>query len=202
METKTITSSPPVTASFVREDERRTKTVDKEASEPYCQYTSTVDVNIHDNLRARDADSDDFDENAALNNARSDEEGRRANGDDDADVDDGAWPVLVPQAIIRPPVDELYEFEDILGEGAFSTVVLGERQPNGGKWAIKIIDKARLDTEQRRQRALTEINILTQCSHPNIMRIESIHESKLDVCLVLPLYDFSSFYLFFKYHFL
>jgi len=97
------------------------------------------------------------------------------------------WLQIVPQAIINPAVDEVYEFQDVLGEGAFSTVVLGARQPGGERFAIKIIDKMKLDTQLRQQRVLTEINILNQCSHPNIIHLESVHESKLDVCLVLPL---------------
>ncbi|KAL6074717.1 Serine/threonine-protein kinase dclk3 [Balamuthia mandrillaris] len=100
-----------------------------------------------------------------------------------------SWEQIVRDSVINPPVDQVYEFEDIIGTGSFSDVVLGVQLTTGKKYAIKIIDKAKIDTAKRKQRVLTEIDILRECDHPYIVKVHQIYESHLDICLVLDLME-------------
>ncbi len=67
-------------------------------------------------------------------------------------------------------------------------MVLGRHNETKQAYAVKVMDKAKLDTTRRIQRVLTEIAILKECSHENILRLYETYESALDISLVLELY--------------
>lgn len=83
--------------------------------------------------------------------------------------------------------EDVYEMEDIIGEGTFSDVVRGVK--DGQKYAIKIIDKTKITTEKQKWRLKNEIAIHKQCLHPNIARYIEYYESDIDVCIVMELCD-------------
>jgi len=84
-------------------------------------------------------------------------------------------------------VMDVYDFTEIIGEGAFSTVVLGHHLETGEQNAIKIIEKAKIQSEVQRERVDREIDIQKNCDHPNIVKLIETYESDLEVCLVLEL---------------
>eukprot|EP01112_Ceratiomyxa_fruticulosa_P013845 TRINITY_DN391_c0_g1_i1.p1 TRINITY_DN391_c0_g1~~TRINITY_DN391_c0_g1_i1.p1 ORF type:complete len:470 (+),score=87.17 TRINITY_DN391_c0_g1_i1:161-1570(+) len=91
--------------------------------------------------------------------------------------------IIIPQS-----VGDFYEFEEILGEGNTSQVVLGVHLTTKSKVAIKIIDKERLENnELNRERLEREIAILRRCNHNNIVKLEAVYESDLEVSLVMEL---------------
>jgi len=55
------------------------------------------------------------------------------------------------------------------------------------KYAIKIIDKAKIITDVQRERADREIAILKMCNHPNIVKLVETFESDDEISLVMEL---------------
>jgi serine/threonine protein kinase len=63
-----------------------------------------------------------------------------------------------------------YEFERVIGKGNFAVVKLANHTITNVKVAVKIIDKTRLDVENRRKVA-REVEIMKQLDHPNIIQL-------------------------------
>jgi len=73
----------------------------------------------------------------------------------------------------------------VIGTGAFGKVVLGVHKLTSKKVAIKVIDKANLKDEYRRNKVKTEIKILTTLRHPNIVKLLEVFESSKHVFIVM-----------------
>jgi len=86
----------------------------------------------------------------------------------------------------RPRCEEVYDFDQIVGSGTFSDVVRGKHK-DGKFYAIKIIDKAKVQNAKQKWRIQNEIELHKRCSHPNIVKLIDYYESDLDICLVLEL---------------
>jgi len=84
-------------------------------------------------------------------------------------------------------VTDVYEFEEILGEGAFSSVVLATKNDSKKQYAIKLIDKSKIIDEIQRQRVDREIAILKTCNHPNIVKLVDVFESDDEISMVMEL---------------
>ena len=56
-----------------------------------------------------------------------------------------------------------------LGKGTFGEVVLGTNTLTGKKFAIKILEKDKIDDVQDAERVVREINILRVVKHPTII---------------------------------
>jgi serine/threonine protein kinase len=98
-------------------------------------------------------------------------------------VPDGAQRLIVPQR-----VDEVYELLDILGEGAYSSVCLGQHNESGERVAVKVIDVSQLTTPKLRWRLHNEFSINRLCTgHPNLVQLREVWESDDDACFVLDL---------------
>ena len=75
-----------------------------------------------------------------------------------------------------------YLLEKTIGEGQFGKVKLATHLPSGTRVAIKIIDKARLNSDTLRM-VQREVAIMKMLHHPNIIRLYEVIES--DACLFL-----------------
>ncbi len=84
-------------------------------------------------------------------------------------------------------IDSLYDTLELLGQGTFAKVKRGREKSTGDEYAIKIIDKA--DLAENRESILTEISILKNVSHPNVIRLHQIFESKKKIYLVTELLE-------------
>jgi Protein kinase domain/FHA domain len=83
-----------------------------------------------------------------------------------------------------------YLLRSELGRGAFATVRLGIHRETGQKFAIKIIDKKRMDksaSQSGRDALQDEIDILKRADHPNIIGIKEVFDSERFMYLVLEL---------------
>jgi serine/threonine protein kinase len=69
-----------------------------------------------------------------------------------------------------------YEFERVIGKGNFAVVKLANHTITNVKVAVKIIDKTRLDVENRRKVA-REVEIMKQLDHPNIIQLFQVMET-------------------------
>jgi len=63
-----------------------------------------------------------------------------------------------------------FTFGRVLGEGSYGAVVLG-KDASGKEYAIKMLEKKHLVKEKKVKYATTERDILTQCNHPNIVKL-------------------------------
>jgi len=84
--------------------------------------------------------------------------------------------------------EEIYEMEEIIGEGTFSSVVRGIHNKTNEAYAIKIIDKTKIENSKQLFRIYNEINLHRRCSgHVNIAKFVEYYETDIDVCIVMEL---------------
>jgi len=83
------------------------------------------------------------------------------------------------------PVEESYHILDEIGRGAFSVVRVGVHKKTGKKYAIKLIEKANLGADLNRLQ--TEIKILKQVDHPNIIKLKELFETPKILAIVTEL---------------
>jgi calcium/calmodulin-dependent protein kinase I len=77
-----------------------------------------------------------------------------------------------------------YKMGKTLGTGSFATVKKATHKSEGGVWAIKCINKANLaaDDEEALQ---TEVNIMNQVSHPNIITLKEVYDTPKTFYMVI-----------------
>jgi len=79
-----------------------------------------------------------------------------------------------------------YKLDKVLGEGSFAVVRKGIKKSTNEEFAIKIIDKTNLESDD--QLALqTEVEILSQIDHPNIVKLHEIYDEKTRFNMVMEL---------------
>jgi len=88
-------------------------------------------------------------------------------------------------------VDSLYDIKETIGQGSFAKVKRGIERSTGKEFAIKIINKDNVD---QRESIMTEIIILKNVSHPNIMKLHHVFESSYRIYLVTELLEGGELY--------
>ncbi len=83
-------------------------------------------------------------------------------------------------------VEKKYKFGRTLGQGTFATVKMATSLADGSKWAVKIIKRSALTSEDE-ESLKTEIQILQLTNHPNIVSVREIFYCKNYVYLVMEL---------------
>mmetsp|Transcript_24109 Transcript_24109/g.41198 ORF Transcript_24109/g.41198 Transcript_24109/m.41198 type:complete len:289 (-) Transcript_24109:145-1011(-) len=78
---------------------------------------------------------------------------------------------------------DFYELHEELGQGEFSVVIRGTHKETGEEYAIKCIEKHDVDTS----RLQTEVDILTQVSHPHIISLKEVFDTPDTLYLVMEL---------------
>jgi serine/threonine protein kinase len=79
-----------------------------------------------------------------------------------------------------------YKLDKVLGEGSFAVVRKGIKKATNEEFAIKIIDKTNLESDD--QFALqSEVDILSQIDHPNIVKLHEIYDEKTRFNMVMEL---------------
>jgi len=92
----------------------------------------------------------------------------------------------------KPRCEEVYEMEEIIGEGTSSDVVRAFHNMTKQKVAVKIIDKSKVKTDKQRWRLRNEVKLhkrACKIHHHNIVEFIEPYESDIDLCLVLELCD-------------
>lgn len=85
-------------------------------------------------------------------------------------------------------VAEYYEIQDIVGEGATSTVYRGCRISDGRVHALKVISTMGLGKDQQRL-LKAETEIMKQVEHPHLVKLHDIYETKDNVVLAMELLE-------------
>lgn len=96
------------------------------------------------------------------------------------------WIAAITQAS-KMTIRDLYDIKRELGAGTFATVKLGVLKSTGQMYAIKIIDKATL--QENREALLTEISILKQVDHKNVINMKEIFETRKKLYLIMDVLD-------------
>lgn len=90
-------------------------------------------------------------------------------------------PQSVPESTAPPPktpdqkFNHVYKMGKSLGEGAFSKVNEGTHKTTGQVYAVKVVVKGKL-TQEDELALKDEITILTELSHPNIIRLYDVYD--------------------------
>ena len=83
-------------------------------------------------------------------------------------------------------LESTYVLSDTLGTGSFAVVKKGTERADGSQWAVKIIEKAKL--EKADVEALqTEVAILETVRHPNIVALRQVFDSPSIFYMVMEL---------------
>jgi len=94
------------------------------------------------------------------------------------------WLTKMQHAAQVVPIEEDYVIGKELGRGRFSRVCECVHKVRGTRYAVKIIEKASIEPEEK---ALlrTEIAVLKLVNHPNIIKMEGIYETKTHMYIVM-----------------
>jgi len=88
------------------------------------------------------------------------------------------------EGAIPEEVTKDFELKETLGTGHFSKVKLGIRRATGEKCAVKIIEKP---TGSKIAMLKAEVDILTKCDHPNVVKMYAVYETETHLFLCLEL---------------
>jgi serine/threonine protein kinase len=95
-----------------------------------------------------------------------------------------SWLTALQHAAQVIPIEEDYVIGNELGRGRFSTVCDCVHKVTQVKYAVKIIEKASIEAEDK---ALlrTEIAVLKLVNHPNIIKLQGVYESRGRLYIVM-----------------
>jgi len=83
-------------------------------------------------------------------------------------------------------IHSIYDVKETLGEGTFAKVKRCRNKSTGKEFAVKIIDKKMVTDKTS---IMTEITIMKNVSHPNIITLHHVFETKLHIYLVMDLLE-------------
>jgi len=101
-----------------------------------------------------------------------------------SELDRDTWVTALQHAAQVIPIEDDYVMGKELGRGRFSVVCECVHKLTNRHCAVKIIDKATIEPEEK-QLLRTEIAVLKLVNHPNIIRLEGIYESKAHIYIVM-----------------
>lgn len=78
-------------------------------------------------------------------------------------------------------LDKRYHIGRTLGDGNFAVVRLARRRDTGQQYAIKMIDKTKLNGKE--SMLFNEVTIMHRCNHPNIVRLYEEFETPKEIWL-------------------
>lgn len=94
------------------------------------------------------------------------------------------WVFALQHAAQVVPIEDDYVIGREVGRGRFSIVCECVHKVTGQHCAVKIINKATIEPEEK-QLLRTEIAVLKLVNHPNIIHLEGIYESKQSIYIVM-----------------
>ena len=98
------------------------------------------------------------------------------------------WVPRLESAAKSRRIDEFYEFKDRIGSGKFSDVYSAVELQTDFHWAVKIIDKKRLNDSER-EMLRSEIAIMRLLNHPNVVEMKEVFEDKNKMYVVMELVE-------------
>lgn len=83
-------------------------------------------------------------------------------------------------------IKETYKIEATIGRGSFATVKQAKHRESGVRYAVKVLSKRKMSEEDKAAME-TEITIMKQIDHPNIVKLLDVFEDERHWCLVMEL---------------
>ncbi len=83
-------------------------------------------------------------------------------------------------------IKDTYKIEGTIGKGSFATVKKAKHRQTQERFAVKVLSKKKM-TEEDKVAMRTEIEILKQVDHPNIVKLIDVFEDERHLCLVMEL---------------
>lgn len=74
-----------------------------------------------------------------------------------------------------------------LGEGAYAKVIKVQSRLSGKFYAMKVIAKKKIENYNMKDQLKNEVKIMSQLSHPNIIKLYTIFEDKKNIYFVIEL---------------
>ncbi|RCI06544.1 pkb-activating kinase-like protein [Rhizopus stolonifer] len=109
------------------------------------------------------------------------------------EVDDPSHPLHLHR---REVTD--FEYGDILGEGSYSTVLVGKDKKSGKCYAIKRLDKAHIVKNNKVKYVMIERDALSKMNHPGIVKLYWTFKDDQSLYFVLDLAENGELYTFIK----
>lgn len=81
-------------------------------------------------------------------------------------------------------IKDTYKIERTIGKGSFATVRKCKNRATGDYFAVKILSKRKMAAEDKAS-LMTEIEIMKQVDHPNIVKMVDFFEDEGHYCLVM-----------------
>jgi len=98
------------------------------------------------------------------------------------------WLQKLVQAAKTRKVEEYYEFKEKIGTGKFSDVYTAVEMSTNLQWAIKVVEKKRLN-EQEREMMRSEVAIMRLLNHNNVVQMKEVFEDKQKMYLITELVE-------------
>lgn len=98
------------------------------------------------------------------------------------------WVRRLGQLAKTSKVEDYFEFKDRLGSGRFSDVFTALELRTGFEWAIKVVEKTRLN-ELEREMLRSEVAIMRLLNHPNVVEMKEVYEDRTKLYLVMELVE-------------
>eukprot|EP01053_Blabericola_migrator_P002783 Blabericola_migrator_1__2782@NODE_1796_length_3779_cov_80_525862_g1158_i0_p1_GENE_NODE_1796_length_3779_cov_80_525862_g1158_i0NODE_1796_length_3779_cov_80_525862_g1158_i0_p1_ORF_typecomplete_len1184_score182_94Pkinase/PF00069_25/3e74Pkinase_Tyr/PF07714_17/9_4e45Kinaselike/PF14531_6/1_3e16PH/PF00169_29/2_2e16Kdo/PF06293_14/2_7e12EFhand_7/PF13499_6/2_9e09EFhand_7/PF13499_6/5_4e03EFhand_1/PF00036_32/2_6EFhand_1/PF00036_32/3_4e05EFhand_8/PF13833_6/0_27EFhand_8/PF13833_6/0_00041Pkinase_fungal/PF17667 len=96
------------------------------------------------------------------------------------------WLVALRSALNQQPIDQLFQLEEIIGQGKFSLVYRAVEKSSNKTYAIKIINKNRM-TQHEKELLRGEMSILRLLRHPHVIYLKSLVTTKDILHIVMEL---------------
>ncbi|CAN0320094.1 unnamed protein product, partial [Ectocarpus sp. 12 AP-2014] len=96
------------------------------------------------------------------------------------------WVVELRVASRVVPLEDSFQIKALLRKGAFASVHRCVRKDTQEEFAVKIIDKTSLSSHEKFL-LRGEIGALKLVSHPNVVRLEAVHEDPRSIAIVMTL---------------
>ncbi|GAN09504.1 3-phosphoinositide-dependent protein kinase 1-like isoform X3 [Mucor ambiguus] len=98
------------------------------------------------------------------------------------DVDDPSHPLYHHRRIVTD-----FDYGEILGEGSYSTVLIGRDKRTGKQYAIKRLDKAHIVKNNKVKYVMIERDALSRMNHPGIVKLYWTYKDNRSLYFVLDL---------------
>ena len=85
-------------------------------------------------------------------------------------------------------IKETYKIEGTIGKGSFATVKKCKHRATNVRYAVKVLSKKKMSAEDKAGMQ-TEIDILKQIDHPNVVQLIDVFEDERHWCLVMELME-------------
>ena len=98
------------------------------------------------------------------------------------------WVLRLSQAARNSKLEDFYVLSERIGSGRFSDVFKALERSSSFEWAVKVIEKTRLSSEEH-EMLRSEVAIMRLLNHPNVVQMKEVFEDKGKMYLIVELVE-------------